>query len=834
MSTRIPMPAALALLAASLGTPAGDAADPPPLFPFVFPWDDGTPSFMSQRRGTDPPAGAAGPITVGPDGHFHAGGRRVRFFGVNVCFAACFPRPAEAEKIAARMAKFGINVVRFHHMDMREFPDGILARGAAHTRDLDPEALERLDSFLDALKRHGIYANLNLLVSRSFKAADGLPAEIESLGWKERHLAGFFHAPMIELQKEYARKLLTHRNPRAGAAYAEDPAVAFVEIHNENGLVQGWLGNELDRMPEVFQADLRRQWNDWLVRKHGSTEKLKTAWGAASKPLGAEMLAGVEWASASPSWTLERHAGAEARAAWGEDPPAALQAGRPGARAVRLDVSRPGGADWHVQFNQGGLKVAPDQSYTLAFWAKADAPCDLAVNIGQAHDPWQMLGFATSVRLGTDWRPFQFVCQPTPGDDNARLNFSGLGRRAGSVWLSGASFRPGGTTGLEEGERIEAGTVPLFARGRFGERTPDGQRDWLRFLLETEDRYWQGMARHLKDDLKVRGLVMGTIVGCSTPNLMARFDAVDTHSYWQHPHFPGRPWDAENWVVRNRSMVNERGGTLPGLSLRRVLGKPHNVTEYNHSAPNTYGSEGYLLLAAYGALQDWDAIYAFSYCHRQDDWDARRIPEFFDIDQHPTKWATIVPAASLFVRGDVKPARQVVAAALNADQESDLLRRGRAWDLVHGGHVGIPREAALIHRVALAIGGRAIPAGALKPGDVKTGGNRIASDTGELAWNLSEKERGVVTVDTPRSKAVIGFGAGRRFDLGGVVVEPGPARQEHLMGSCIINITKASFVQSHRRLALGPVSFRPPGQPTRPRAAPRRPDARQSDGNSSR
>jgi len=144
------------------------------------------------------------------------------------------------------------------------------------------------------------------------------------------------------------------------------------------------------------------------------------------------------------------------------------------------------------------------------------------------------------------------------------------------------------------------------------------------------------MQRYLKEDLKVCGVVMGTIVGCSTPNLMARLDAVDTHAYWQHPHFPGRQWDMDNWTVANRTMVNEAGGTLPGLALRRVLGKPHCVTEYNHPAPNTFGSEGFLLLAAYGALQDWDAIYAFAYA-QGDDWDARRAQGFFDIAQHPAK-----------------------------------------------------------------------------------------------------------------------------------------------------------------------------------------------------
>src|SRR5262249_35038707 len=157
-----------------------------------------------------------------------------------------------------------------------------------------------------------------------------------------------------------------------------------------------------------------------------------------------------------------------------------------------------------------------------------------------------------------------------------------LARQPATVWLSGVSLRPGGTTGIAEEERLETGTVRLFRHDRISERSAEAQRDWLRFLWETEDAYWQAMRRHLKDELKVHGVVMGTIVGCSTPGLMAGLDAVDTHAYWQHPHFPRRQWDAEDWTVENRTMVNEPGGTLPGLALRRVLGKPHCVTEYNH------------------------------------------------------------------------------------------------------------------------------------------------------------------------------------------------------------------------------------------------------------
>jgi hypothetical protein len=750
------------------------------LFPFVLPWDDASPSATNISHWLHKPAGKFGHIRVGADGHLYAGKQRIRFLGVNLCFGACFPRKEDAEKIAARMAKFGINIVRFHHMDMQEFPNGIRRRGVPHTRDLDPEALDRLDYLIAQLKRNGIYVNLNLLVSRPFNAADGLPKEIEQLGWKERHIVGFFYEPMLELQKEYARKLLTHRNPYTGLTYAEDPVVAFVEINNENGLIHAWLGGQVDNLPEVFLRELQRQWNEWLKKRYGTTEKLRKVWGVKEEPLGDEMLRNANFEAGLQNWVLERHFGAEASAEIVAVPE--LQ----GRRSVRITVTKQGTQGWHVQFHQPNLKVQPDRPYTVSFWAKAERPCTITVGISQAHEPWHNLGFQANVRLTQEWQEFRFTVMLSRGDDNARLIFSNLGAQTTTYWLAAPSLRPGGIAGLAGNERLEDSSVPIFLRGRFGERTAEAQRDWLRFLWETEDRYWQAMYRYLKDELKVRALVMGTIVGCSTPNLMAKLDAVDTHAYWQHPIFPSRPWDPEDWIVPNRTMVNERGGTLPGLALRRVLGKPHSVTEYNHPAPNTYCSEAFLLLAAYAALQDWDAIYAFSYSHRRDDWDLRRIPNFFDIDQHPTKMVTLVPAAAMFVRGDVKPAKQQVVVKLTKEQEVDLLRRSWAWLLVHAGHVGVPNEAALIHRVAIATDGKRVPPTALKPEQVKIDGNRFVSDTGELIWDLTEKGRGVVTVNAQNSKAVIGFAGGKRFELGGVVIEPGQTMQD---GWCAITVT---------------------------------------------
>jgi hypothetical protein len=750
----------------------------PALFPFVLPWDDATPGPTDLSSWLHQPAGKFGHLRIGEDGRFYAGPDRIRFLGVNMSFGGNFPAKPDAEKIAARLAKFGVNVVRFHHMDTGVFPNGIRARGAKDTGQLDPEALDRMSYFIEQLKQRGIYANLNLLVGRPFNAADGRPPEIEQLNWKERHIIGFFDPAQLDLEKEFARRLLTHRNSYSGLTFAEDPAVAFVEINNEQGLIHAWLGGHVDQLPEVFKTTLTTQWNQWLQQRYSSTEKLRAAWSAGEQPLAEELLSNRDFSRQLSGWNLERHSGASATVSVSDELPEALRAVSPESKAVKIEVAQPGQQSWHVQFNQSALRLQAGRAYTVSFWAKADAARSIAVAVSQAHEPWENLGLSANAALTPEWREFRFNFNATQTNDRSRISFSNLGGSGAACELAGISVRPGGVFGLREGERLENGTLRHFERKQFGERTPAAQRDWIRFLGETEDRYWQAMQRFLKEDLKVRGLVAGTIVGCSPPNLMARLDWIDTHAYWQHPHFPGRPWDPGNWIVQNRTMVNERGGTLPGLALKRVVGKPHAVTEYNHAAPNTYSSEAFLLLAAYGALQDWDAIYVYSYAHsRNEGWGTRRINSFFDIDQHPTKMATLIAAAGMFVRGDVRPAHKQVVAELNLERETDLLRNARAWSLVDAGHAGLAREAALVHRVALATEGLVAPRDSFRPESMIPSGNRFVSDTGELVWDLSESGRGVVTLNAARSKAVIGYGGGKRFDLGGFVVEPGEGMQ---------------------------------------------------------
>ncbi|MDR3635304.1 MAG: carbohydrate binding domain-containing protein [Isosphaeraceae bacterium] len=734
------------------GMPAARGAEPgeTSLFPFVLPWDDDRLGVTNVSGWLDRPAGGRGPVVV-KDGHLFTGNERLRLLGVNLCFGANFPRHGDATKIAARLAKFGVNAVRFHHMDMQVTPNGIFA---VDGRTLDTEQLDRLDFLVARLKEHGIYADLNLHVSRTYPdlpAWEGMPSFHKGVDQ--------FFPRMIEWQREYARALLTHTNPYTKTRYADEPAVALVEINNENGLFHEWWDGGFDEMPAIYADELGRQWNEWLAARHPDFTALKKAWGVRSEPLGHELLVNPDFAHGLDGWNLEQHGDAQAGARTAPDAPG-------GAPALRVDVARVDGVGWHVQLNQPKLSFARDTPFTVRFQAKSDGPRRVLVSAMQNHAPWKVLWFGEA-SLSQNWKPFQFTFQPDVEDGNARLTLSQLGERTGPIWVSAMSLKPGGVSGLAENER--AGHVAIFRKRDYASRTPEARRDWVRFLCDTEERYWTGMARFLKDDLKVKSLLVGTQTNWSPATIQSRLDVIDSHAYWQHPHFPGRSWDPENWTVQNVPMAGRPdGGTLPGLAIGRVAGKPFLCTEYNHSAPNTYSAETLPLIAAFAALQDWDGVFAFAYSHRKDDWDARRITSFFDIDQHPLKMATLPAATALFLRGDVRPfpAQTCVPVASAAAIE----RASVAGSFLGADAFGVDRQDALQRRVAL---------------DLRSSGEKTAATApADWTWGLPDGRK-TVLIDTPRSKAVIGEFTGAPFLIGGVRIEPGPTRQ----GWAVLTVT---------------------------------------------
>jgi len=735
------------------------------LFPFVLPWDDSTPSVTNLSAWLDKPAGAAG-FVLARDGHLFEGDKRFRIFGVNLAFGANFPNHVDAEKVAARMAKFGINCVRFHHMDTSTAPAGLLENDK---KTFNAESLDRLDYFIAQLKKNGIYADLNLHVGLEYPGFQ----KWEGASNFFKGVDNFF-PPMIDQQREYARKLLTHVNPYTGQAYTDESAVALIEINNENGLIMEWNNGTLDAMPDPFDKEFQRQWNEWLIRKYGDQTKLAAAWETGSEPLGGEMLK-----SAHAAWNFEQHGEAKATQEFATD-------SGTGCEVMRVHITQPGTEGWHVQAAQAGIAFAAGRTYSVTLLAKSDTPRKITINLSQSHEPWKVFA-SQDANLTSEWQEIHFSAPISDSEGKARLTISNLATAIGDVWFSAVSLRPGGIIALRDGEKL--GATPFFRKKEIGTRTLTAQRDWNEFLVDTETNYWTGMQRFICDDLHAHSLVVGTATGFSPWIVQSKLDVVDAHSYWQHPHFPHKPWDPNDWTVKNISMAGAPdGGTLPTLAFRRVAGKPFIVTEYNSSAPNSYSSEAFLELCAVAGLQDWDGLFVFAYSHRTDDWDTKHITSFFDIDQHPTKMATSPAALALFMRGDIRPSDDGATVVVTPKDALESVRTKGSWVDARGYQVSMPPESIFLQGIAMQIG----PMGAFH-----TFFKAPPSGIKQLQWDTTAHR---MLISASRSAGVIGsVKAGEKIDLGPVQIVPGATQ----MNWATINATVMegdNFEHAHKIL----------------------------------
>ncbi len=235
--------------------------------PYTLPWDD-MPVDLSCVYKADKPAGKRGFLTVKGNQFRFEDGTPGRFWGTNFNSAANFPEHDHSRKVARRLAKIGVNIVRFHQLDAEWSTPNIFqfTKGPCHndTLTLDPESMDRLDFLVDCLKKEGIYVYLDLLTYRLFKPGDGV-ARTDKLSQAARPYTNYDRR-LIELQKKFNEDLWNHYNPYTKLAYKDDPVFAFTEIVNENDLFCQ-SDNELDAPLEPYRSDLEKLYRAWAGEK---------------------------------------------------------------------------------------------------------------------------------------------------------------------------------------------------------------------------------------------------------------------------------------------------------------------------------------------------------------------------------------------------------------------------------------------------------------------------------------------------------------------------------------------------------------------------------------
>ncbi len=762
-------------------------------FPFTLSWEDHSKSaadasdLLVDVPGQDPATviDARGFLHASADGHFYweRTGKRARFWGVNFTFNADFPpspdvplRAGEfrderaADKVARRLAKLGVNVVRFHHMDTQGSPSGIWDPKyyPADTQHLDADQLKRLDWLIYQLRQNGIYVNLNLKVGRHFGPGDGVDFSqlfTDPLSYFQG--VSHFNRRMIDLQRDYATQLLTHRNPYTGKTYAEDPAVAFVEIANEDSMFGNMLNDgglnyvpgTSGSLPESYSAELDGLWIDWLARRYSSREALENAWASSETAADtSNRIRNGGFENGMTDWSVNQIGAARA------DSRIEAGSGPDGSSAVRITVTADGTA-WHVQLYQNGLAVEKDKAYELSFYARSSSPGALGVDVMQGVDPWSNYGLGTTVQLSTSWQRYAARFRANATDSSTVRPTFELGHGNNTIWIDQVEFRQIVPQGLGADESLDARNVRRPVRSELGSYSAQRIADLFRFYSGVDEDYFIGMRRFLKEQLGVHALVTGTApwwAYLGDTAVQSRMDYVDAHYYWDHPSWPpGRAWQATGWTITNRPWINQLQD-FSGVAAQAVEGKPFTVSEFNEVFPNRYALEGPLLVALIANLQDWDAVYMFDYAGNASAYADAYTTSFFSHSGNPIKSAQLSVCSRIFLGRQGTAAQAGIGIELNRDE----LSAGFAKGLVNAASLleekGLDRRAFLEKKVRILNFDLSAPA----PIAYSMPAGGVAASNGELLWNRDNPEAAFTVVRGPAVQGAIGFITGKTMDVG--------------------------------------------------------------------
>jgi len=193
-------------------------------------------------------------------------GQPVRFWGVGVGNNNINAPKAYIRLMARRLARCGVNIVRFH---------GNLLSAQPGTPHISMRKLHRLQYLVYALKRQGIYLDLSCYYVLWLDAR-----RLGFTGYKRgQHPFGLleFEPRLQRLYQQWLSELLTTPDPYNHVPLENNPALAIVEVQNEESLLF-WTFSRGNFSQQTWRG-LERQYAWWLKHRCGSLAWAQRAWG---------------------------------------------------------------------------------------------------------------------------------------------------------------------------------------------------------------------------------------------------------------------------------------------------------------------------------------------------------------------------------------------------------------------------------------------------------------------------------------------------------------------------------------------------------------------------
>ncbi len=289
-----------------------------------------------------------------------------------------------------------------------------------------------------------------------------------------------------------------------------------------------------------------------------------------------------------------------------------------------------------------------------------------------------------------------------------------------------------------------------------------------RFCADLERRMVTRMREFLRGELGVRVPLTDQNWGTqSAPMQEVRselYDYADAHIYVDHPDFPETSWRLPS-TLKNENILEQKGFGFD-ISWWRTFGQPFTVSEWNFCGPGRHRSMAGLYMGALAALQDWSALWRFSFAHWHNAYDNKPTRlGYFDTANDPAGLVSERLTAALFLRGDLAPLADAAATVLTEESVRPP-KRDRAYNV-------LPRwwQRQLDFRMGTALPGRvpegvaAVPMAAGAQDDAEPpipgGGSPAVS---------RDSTRGTMSVATSRTCALYASGEGV-FRAGPLVVK---------------------------------------------------------------
>ena len=208
-------------------------------------------------------AGEAGFVRLSADGDsFVLGsGAPARFWAIN---SEVFRQdPAAIDKNVRFLARMGVNMVRLHAQ--------ITPKGASRANDVDEKEIDGIWRYVAAAKEQGIYLTISPYWAHNNASAQW---GIDGYGAGELYGLLFFDETLQAAYKAWMKALLTRPNPYSKIPLAQEPAVALLQIQNEDSLLF-WTS---ERLKPPARAKLTAKFTAWAIAKYQSVEGALQAW----------------------------------------------------------------------------------------------------------------------------------------------------------------------------------------------------------------------------------------------------------------------------------------------------------------------------------------------------------------------------------------------------------------------------------------------------------------------------------------------------------------------------------------------------------------------------